>query len=259
MTDPGEDSGTLTAGRKGWCTMQGLILSGLVAALGASGVLLLAPGCRSVARFDPIAVDWSSEVSEGVADYQSRMTRLTGPVLWAPELCRAMPPVTPIFSSAPEDSPHGRKLYHLYTDDAAGYRGATGGEDEHQPLTLVKEARMPLLIDQRLRSWTQEDMFGSSGSGMQSSGLSIQHRLGVARSPEDGKLYAPGLVTSLFVMRRVGDANTPGTDQGWIYGVTNQDGSQIWDSGLIASCIECHRKAPHGRLFGLPEVAAQSD
>ena len=237
--------------------MQGLVLSGLVAALGLGGVLLLAPGCRSAPSLVPTEVDWSSEVSAGVADYQTRMTRLTGPVLWAPELCTAMPPVTPIFSSAPEDSPHGRKLYHLYTDDAAGYRGVTGGDDEHQPFTLVKEARMPLMIDQRLESWTQENMFGSSGT--HSSGLTIQHRLGVARSPDDGKLYAPGLVTSLFLMRRVGDENTPGTDHGWIYGVTSQDGSQVWDSGLIASCIECHRKAPHGRLFGLPEVAAQSD
>lgn len=237
--------------------MQGLILSGLVAALGTSGVLLLAPGCRSAERVDPVAADWSSEVSAGVADYQSRMTRLTGPVLWAPELCIALPPVTPIFSSAPEDSPHGRKLYHLYTNDAAGYRGATSGDDEHQPFTLVKEARVPVLVDESLGLWSPNDSYAIN-LGNPTESLERQH-LGAARSPDNGKLYAPGLVTSLFLMRRVGDANTPGTDQGWIYGVTSQDGSRVWDSGLIASCIECHRKAPHGRLFGLPGDAATSD
>ena len=43
---------------------------------------------------------------------------------------------------------------------------------------------------------------------------------------------------------------TPGTDEGWIYGTVAPDGT-VTSAGLVESCMECHDSAPHERLFGV--------
>jgi hypothetical protein len=49
------------------------------------------------------------------------------------------------------------------------------------------------------------------------------------------------------------DPKTPGTDEGWVYGTVSADGKQVTSAGRVESCMRCHQKAPHDRLFGLPK------
>jgi hypothetical protein len=53
------------------------------------------------------------------------------------------------------------------------------------------------------------------------------------------------------------DPSTPGTDRGWAYGTVTADGKQVTSAGRVESCMRCHRKAPHDRLFGLPKEEAK--
>ncbi|MBY0262764.1 MAG: hypothetical protein K2Q20_10495 [Phycisphaerales bacterium] len=50
-------------------------------------------------------------------------------------------------------------------------------------------------------------------------------------------------------MRFVG-SDQPRTDDGWIYATIEPATADITASGVIGSCVECHSKAPYGRLFG---------
>ena len=57
-------------------------------------------------------------------------------------------------------------------------------------------------------------------------------------------------IKTLFVMTRV-PAQTPGTDEGWVYGTLTPDGRTVTGSGRIEACMDCHAGANRERLFGL--------
>jgi hypothetical protein len=62
-----------------------------------------------------------------------------------------------------------------------------------------------------------------------------------------GALATLGAPTGLFVMEH------DGTDRGeasWTFATIAPDGT-VTGEGRIASCIDCHRDAPHDGLFGL--------
>jgi hypothetical protein len=69
----------------------------------------------------------------------------------------------------------------------------------------------------------------------------------------DGTWYRTGEATDLFVMTKVGPRDAPGTDDGWVYGVLTADGKELRATGRLPQCSGCHSRAPHGRLYGLPE------
>ena len=48
------------------------------------------------------------------------------------------------------------------------------------------------------------------------------------------------------------DPQTPDTDEGWVYGTVTPDGKKVTSAGKVESCMKCHQRAPHDRLFGLP-------
>ena len=124
-------------------------------------------------------------------------------------------------SQADPFTPHGKKLYHLYVSDPQGYVAAVvGAAPAPVGLTLIKEAHHVL------------EGIGAHGP----TGTRIVRR--------------PGAISELFIMSKVADQDEAGTDAGWIYGVATPDG-QIYANGLIESCIGCHEKADHDRLFGL--------
>lgn len=181
-------------------------------------------------------LDAELAMEEAAAHYRS-WDRVTGPMQWAPILCREPPSSSPRFSESPEGTIHGRKLFHLYASDRAAYESVIGNRDDGRALSLVKEVRLPVVLP---------------GSGDFAS-LRRHDAAGIAVSPEDGRRYTPGEVVALFVMSRPGEVERAGTDEGWVYGIVDPDGQRVIDAGVIESCVECHRRAPHGRVFGVAQ------
>jgi hypothetical protein len=73
----------------------------------------------------------------------------------------------------------------------------------------------------------------------------------------DGHWLATGEPRGLYVMKKLGGGDVPGTDAGWIYGTINPDGT-VTSAGRVASCMGCHEAATHERLFGLPALADEA-
>ncbi len=167
---------------------------------------------------------------------------------WAPWDCRAPPPA-PAFRSATTEGEHARKIYRLWLQDSDRYASAT-------------ESKMPALVDDwgtgrgRRPSYAATDAGGSDQPWTvfgETEEVVVKESF-VPNPCPDGQLVAGEHVClkergPLFVMAR---PKTPhgATDDGWVYG-TIVDG-HVTASGIVASCIGCHAKAPHGRLFGLP-------
>jgi hypothetical protein len=57
-------------------------------------------------------------------------------------------------------------------------------------------------------------------------------------------------------MRKVGAADMPGTDAGWIYATITPDGKTLTSAGRVQQCMDCHEAAPHDRLFGIQTTKA---
>jgi hypothetical protein len=191
----------------------------------ALSTVLAAAGChpRSDARSDRVdpstpqaPVDLNAVVLSAAKAYRS-YPRVSNAANWAPELCIAVR-TDPRMSDATPGSPHGRKLYHLYAKQAEDYLrtpSPSARPTSRVGQVLVKEAFTP-----------ETDAQGRPVLG------------------------APA---GLFVMALL-DPATPGTDQGWVYGVTTPDHKAVIEAGAIASCMKCHEQTGPGRLFGLRDV-----
>jgi hypothetical protein len=177
--------------------------------------------------------DWPALILAIAAEYKG-YERVSDRADWAPFLSR--PPRSAVLASAaPEQSPHGDKLYYLYAKNGEEYirlpwqkvgtRAATGQ-------ALIKESFHPVEV---------------SAAAARRSGRDTAVRSGIH--------YTTGEQGELFIMAKVAsDVPAPAaTDEGWIYGVTDPQGRRIVASGRIASCMGCHEKAPHDRLFGLKD------
>lgn len=126
-------------------------------------------------------------------------------------------------SDAASGSPHGMKIYQLWAKDANAYLLAA---KEAQPIgqIIVKESFTA-------REASSEEVTTSF------------------YAERDGKKYKPDEPADLFIMFK-GDPATPGTDEGWVYGILTADGKQLISSGSIKTCVDCHRQARHDRVFG---------
>lgn len=135
----------------------------------------------------------------------------------APTLCAPPPSPSKIrLSAADAESPHGKKLYYLWASDRAKYL------DSKQTIpvgfSIVKQsfAAVPAAATATAKagSWTV------------------------------------GPAKDVFVMVRVGD-NTPGSDDGWVYGTVSPDGT-VTSAGRVATCMGCHdQQTSRDKLFGL--------
>lgn len=184
-----------------------------------------------------------------IANSYASMTRADG-TYWAPEDCRA--PVHPAFASEAKAGPHGKKLYTLFVSDYASY-AALAGHDTKAPKfrskqvpdfaqTIVKEAWAPVETSEFAKC--KKERLHSH----------------LADVVMDGKTYRACEAAGLFIMYQPKAAD--GTDDGWVYGTvaheqrpSDRAGQMVWtprvtSSGRVASCMHCHDKAPHGRLFG---------
>ncbi len=182
---------------------------------------LLVGGCSSAAK------NWDSVLEELVSGYPESMDIMTPVMRNAPTDCRAMNS-GPRMSQSKSGSAHAQKRYHLFASDGEAYTKASTGEIPNPiGLMLVKEthATDPLDNDKRFVLMDNELDW------------SLPNRV-------------HGEVADLFLMFKVGDELMPGTDRGWIYGGATP-GGEVYASGLIESCMNCHQSAPYDRLFGL--------
>lgn len=172
---------------------------------------------------------WDAEILTIAATYKDYGVLAENPH-WGPTACAAPTPPpspeTPRLSSADSRSGHGEKLYYLYAKNRAGYvrTGNANGPVEVGQV-IVKEAFVPVELAQETPPPDPKK---------------------VAR--KGSRAFVPGDRMALFVMKKVG-RGTPDTDDGWIYAVTDAKGQQVTASGKIDSCVSCHERAPHDRLF----------
>jgi hypothetical protein len=150
----------------------------------------------------------------------------------APAMCDM--PRTPslgyVHLSEAGDAPHGKKLYYLWASSPGAYRALAAPME--RGFTIVKESYEAIPAATATR--------GESGTG----DPPLHDRLKVG----DGWLTTGG-AKGLYVMTKVGAGD--GTDAGWIYGTITPAG-EVSSAGRVASCIGCHERAPHDRLFGIP-------
>jgi hypothetical protein len=142
----------------------------------------------------------------------------------APTDCRGPVAVGARLSEASGADGHAEKLYRLYARDPAAYLAVESGASQVGQV-LVKQS------------------FELVPYEMPGPGRVPAH---VVQLP-DGSLATLGAPTGLFVMEH------DGTDRGeasWTFATLAPDGT-VTGEGRMASCIDCHRDAPHGGLFGL--------
>lgn len=150
---------------------------------------------------------------------------------WAPWLCRLPRPAGLHASEVEGGAGHASKLYRLFASARGAYLRATGQPSARasEGLVVVKEsfvaeaapADAALHDDRERDGWSQRD----------------------------GRWYRRGAFAGLFVMARVA-RDAPDADRGWLYATVSADG-QVTAAGRIATCMGCHERAPHDRLFGL--------
>jgi len=166
--------------------------------------------------------------------------RVDDELRWAPYLCRAPFPARLYVSASEDDASHGQKLYSLFAKDRDAYKRRTSTPGQ----VLVKEA------------WRPERV---------ADGAAAPYPLGRARSSPpgnggdefvpyakstEGEVFRAAQRAGLFIMYKL-DPSTPETDGGWVYGTLTPAG-EVTSAGRVASCMGCHEKAPHDRLFGVP-------
>ncbi len=154
-------------------------------------------------------------------------------------------------SAGPDSSPHGKKLFYLFVKEPCPLHDDGSGV-VRQPVgqAVVKEG------------WTPEEL---RDDGRPVESASVRRKVKVRRAGQwaeqelefwpyvraGGRLYHARQKAGLFVMYKEGPG-TPGTDEGWVYGTVTADGRTVTSAGRVATCMGCHKDAPHDRLFGLP-------
>lgn len=182
-------------------------------------------------------------------------------LFWAPINCFAPPPADAFLSRSAAGA-HAQKVYNLFLQEPAAYATATGSvlqrplfdpgthRAPYAPAPTTEAGAGTTTPQGPPRSWqvfletsqvvVKESWAPTPCAGGDGNGQII-----------GGTRYCLKTRGPLFVMARPRTPSGP-TDDGWIYG-TVVDG-QVTAAGLMASCMGCHVKAPHGRLFGLPKA-----
>lgn len=174
-------------------------------------------------------LEFQPRLRELAASYES-FARVDDELHWAPFLCRMPQPSFPRRSASTQIDTHGRKLYYVFAKDRAAYLGRDGKQPGEVGQAVIKEA------------WEAEEVPADT-------------QIDASKSPvlylrEGERLYHARQKAGLFVMYRLAK-DTPGTDEGWVYGTVAADGKTVTAAGRVASCMGCHQQATHERLFGI--------
>ena len=186
------------------------------------------------------------EIAKTYVDYG----RIDDDLRWAPLACaapRSGSPATAHFSQSSDKDTHGRKLYSLFAKNGPEYRVLEKDKKVAVGQVLVKESWVPEEVtDPKERKEVVIRKSKKDGSGFKPD----DHFLPYAE--KDGKTYHAAKQGDLFIMFKL-DPDTADTDQGWVYGTVTPDGKKVTSAGKVESCMKCHIKAEHDRLFGMPE------
>ncbi len=168
-----------------------------------------------------------SVVRDAARDYR-RLVCVTGSPKVAPQDCRMSPPFVKLSEAGKE---HGKKLYLLFARFAEKGVYTKAGEPAKVGQTLVKEA------------WVAVP--GEPSGPTEASRRYVGHLV----FGEGDQRFHGGDAAGLFVMHKLA-ADTPDTDQGWVYGTIDPAG-HVTAAGRIASCMACHEDGTEDRCFGL--------
>ena len=191
---------------------------------------------------------FASRLLEIAAEYK-QYERVDQTIRWSPTLCR-VPPKPPqnlaSLSKSDSEETHGKKLYYLYARKPWEYKSnvwgiaRTSGEAEvRAPLgqVLVKEAWEPVKVEPLEKT--------------SSNPAEVKPAAKPKAYAMDGKdTYHAGDKKGLFIMFKTSE-DTPGTDQGWVYGTVSADGTKVTSVGLVKNCMQCHQDAAYDRQIGL--------
>jgi hypothetical protein len=158
------------------------------------------------------------------------------------------------FSSSRDSATHGKKLYFLFAKPNLIDLSILGNDPPFTPhpvgQIVVKEAWVPEEVDKATpqkplfrKIKTQGNEFALTGAEKLEWVPYVRHK---------GRLYHAARKAGLFIMFKM-DPKTPDTDNGWVYGTISPDGKQITSAGRVKSCMTCHQRAPHDRIFGPSE------
>jgi hypothetical protein len=208
----------------------------------------------------PIDPRFTEVLLTAARDYQN-WTRVDEYPNLAPMLCREPSGLDYGFPSharlsGADESQHGRKLYYLYAGhgrhDARHYYLSLGSPDA-QPIptgfAIVKQSWVAV------PSEPPANPAPELPEGMELS-ISTNAPAPITWVEHEGQRLQTGEQAELFVMAKLGAADMPGTDAGWIYGTLTPDGQTVTSAGLVQRCMDCHDAAPHDRLFGLQPTKA---
>jgi hypothetical protein len=235
---------------------------------------LLAAGCTDDRQQDTtsattrekaeaVARKFEGDLLEIARTYQS-YGRLAPEPLWAPLMCDDIglsSPVVPVLtgslavSRSGDQATHGRKLYSLFVkempeDEDILNAYTVQGKPSPVGQVVVKEAWAPEEVKdggRKLEPLVHKVKVREGGRLVEREDRFVPYARG-----KDGRLYHAREKAALFIMFKL-DPQTPGTDEGWVYGTVTADGKRVTSAGRVESCMGCHKDAPHDRLFGLPE------
>jgi hypothetical protein len=209
----------------------------------AAGLGLLAVGLWAAPLKPAAGEQFHKELLQVARDYKS-WERVSYDVHWAPVDCRMPDPARAEFSASPDESTHGQKLYSLFAKEPYAYAWLSSDKPVAVGQVVVKE------------SWVPEET-----TEVKPGVIDRTRVIGDRDRPTVGDHYYPyatrgdqaykaSTPAGLFVMMKL-DPNTPGTDNGWVYGTVSADGKTVTAAGKVESCMKCHQDAKHDRLFGL--------
>lgn len=193
-----------------------------------------------------------------IAEIYPSYGRVDDECRWAPWLCRLPLPGQAQFSRSSDETTHGQKLYSVFARDRNAY-----ADSKPSPVgqVIVKEAWLPQQTEEKpqrrdfpmpqtLKKVKPPVDLATTDPVARLDGPAVDHFFPYAE--KEGKWYKASQRAGLYIMTRL-DPNTPGTDEGWVYGTVTADGKSVTSAGRVASCMRCHETKKE-RLFGLAPV-----
>jgi len=192
----------------------------------------------------PLNKEFAEKILAAAQGYE-KFGRVDDEARWAPWLCRLPNPSVARFSKSDDTDTHGRKLYYIFAKDRMAYVAL-----ERQP--KPNAAPVPPQPGQVVvkESWTAEKVPADKVADATKPKEGRQESVVRTAKDDQGVLHQCQDKAGLFIMLKL-DKDTPETDRGWVYGTVTADGKKVTSAGRVKSCMECHEKAPHDRLFGL--------